>query len=192
MQAANKAANIGVFQFDIDTFKIYWNDLLKSIFEVEDDFEPNVKNLLEFIQNSKNPVEIQKLYCKTLEDRKAFNIEHEITTNKGNKKHLWFFGQPVFKNGKCYCFQGLAMDITERKKIELEMIQKNQYLTLIEEKNKMGYWRWDSEQNTTTCSYNIYKIIEQEQEKDIDLNYNHKRKRRSYRNGRYLPRCNRR
>jgi len=170
METANKAANIGVFQFDVETHQIYWSDLLKSIFEVAEDFEPTVETLIEFIQNCENPKQIQNLYCNALENRKAFNIEHEVTTAKGNKKILWFFGQPIFKNGKYYCFQGAAMDITERKKSELEIIQKNQYLNLIEEKNKMGYWRWNPIQNIATCSNNVYKIIEQE--KNIDLNYN--------------------
>ena len=160
MQIANRAANFGVFQLEIETQKIYWNDFLKSIFEVSKDFETNLEGCLEFIRYSTQPEQIQKVYCKGLEDKKPFNIEHEIITAKGNKKYIWLFAQPIFKNGKYSYFQGVVMDITQRKNSELELVQKNQYLDIAEDIGKMGYWRWNFIKEEGTWSDNLYNIFE--------------------------------
>lgn len=160
LKTAHKAAKIGIFQFEVETQHIYWDELLKSIFEVPKAFKPTAENILDFIPTDKQPEKIRKIYCKAIEQKKPFNLEHEINTYRGNPKNILLFGQPVFKNGAFHSFKGALMDITKRKKSELELIQKSQYLHLTEDIGKMGYWRWNFLKNEGTWSDNLYKIFE--------------------------------
>ncbi|MDO1513557.1 PAS domain-containing protein [Maribacter confluentis] len=160
LEHSNRMANIGVFQFDVDKQKIYWNDVIKQLHEVSDEFEPTLENVFSFIKEEEKKEYIKAAHINALEKGESFTLEHEIVTSKGNKRHLWVFGKPVFKDGKCVKIYGSIKDITQRKEFETELRHKDLHLNLSEHVVKIGYWRRDILNNIDTWSDNLYEIFE--------------------------------
>ena len=169
IKTANKSTNIGVFEFEVESNKVYWDNQFKSIFEFEEDFGSKKENFLKFIRNSKKYEQILKQYSGALQDKKPFNLEHEITTDKGNQKSIRLFGQPVFKEGIFHSFKGAAIDITKREKREKTLLNKNKYSHFVEGEDKIGYWRWNFLKKEGTWSDNVYRIFEWDKDSEISF-----------------------
>ncbi len=162
-------SNIGFFQFDADTDSIFWNDILKSMYEVPLDFKPTLQNVFDFIGNEQDKTRLQQYHIEALEECSAFEIEHEIITKKGGVRHFWVFGQPAVKNGKCTKIFGTVLDITNRKNTEIELKQKHQQLSLAEEIAQIGYWEWDPILDHFIWSDNLYRIFGLEKGNEMSL-----------------------
>ncbi|WP_405380539.1 PAS domain-containing protein [Maribacter sp. LLG6340-A2] len=156
---AHKIAKIGIFQFLVKESQIYWNDVMKEINEVQPDFKPTPENIFSFFPNKKTKQYIEHTHEKAIKEGSSFSYDHEIITAKGNTKHIWTFGQPVFKNGVLIKIFGTSIDITERKKSELELVNKNKLLNFAEQMTNIAYWDWDTVINEEIWSDNLYKIV---------------------------------
>ena len=160
LQSANIIANIGIFQFEIKTQKIYWNSVLKSMHGVSEDFIPTLSNIFNFIKDSKQQENFRYIHTNAIKLEKPFYLEYEIETTEGVNRYLQVTGQPVLVKGICKKIRGTIQDITKSKKSELELKEKNKHLNLTEKTIKMGYWRWDILNNEEAWSDNLYKIFE--------------------------------
>lgn len=141
----DKTDKIGIFRFDAITQEIYWNDVLKEMYEVPKDFTPCLENVVDFINVAHEQNRLLQAHTEALEKGAHFELDHQIITKKGNLRHLWVFGQPVFKDGKCLFIQGASMNITDRKEVELELQRKNTMLGFAEQMTKIlgignGIW----------------------------------------------------
>lgn len=151
---------IGIFRFDAITKEIYWNSVLKEIFEVSQDYTPDLENIISFfnVENDKN--RFIKAHTEAIEHGFPFELDHQIITDKGNLRHLWVFGQPVFEDGKCAVVYGISMNITQRKEIELELQKRNALLSFAEQMTKIGYWQWNMITNEVIWSNGLHQIYE--------------------------------
>lgn len=159
LENTNKLAKIGVFQYSVKDDCIYWNDVMKEINEVQPSFKPNTENILSFFPNEKTKQLVEETLATAINEGKPFNIDHEIITAKGNSRHIWTLGHPIYKNEEVVQINGTSIDITARKNAELELAQKNKVLNFAEQMTNIGYWDWDTVINEETWSDNLYKIV---------------------------------
>lgn len=125
LQKVHRMAKMGNWEFDAKEEKLIWSDVIKSIFEVEADFQPDSQNAIEFYTKGENRDRVTKAVNDAIEKGIPYDIEHEITTAKGNKKWIRNIGQPEFEDGKCVRVYGTTQDVTDRKKAELELKETN-------------------------------------------------------------------
>lgn len=121
LQKVYRMAKMGDWEFDVEKKKLTWSDVIKSIFEVDADFQPDSQNAIEFYTKGENRDRISKAVNEAIKKGIPYDIEHEITTAKGNIKWIRNIGQPEFKEGKCVRVYGTTQDVTDRKKAELEL-----------------------------------------------------------------------
>ncbi|MRI02367.1 PAS domain-containing protein [Kriegella sp. EG-1] len=159
LENVHKVANIGIFRCEVESQKIYWNEVLRAIYEVTEDFEPNLENVFNFIQPSNLQIELENAYHEAVEFGKSFELEHSIKTNKGKNRHIRTIGQPVFEKGVCIYVLGAVIDITKQINTELELAKQNQQLALSGQMTQIGYWRWDTITNKEIWSDYNYKIF---------------------------------
>ena len=102
-----------------------------------------------------------------------FNPYLELTKNNISDSREWTFKRkdgsefPVYftlaaiknEQNEKTGFLGIAIDITERKKVETELLRKNRLLVYAEEINKMGHWQWDVVKDKSIWSSNLYTIL---------------------------------
>lgn len=152
-------AKIGLFEFDVLTQQLHWSEGTKRIAEVSSSFEPSLEKAIHFFKKGFNQSKIKKAFLTLIETGEPFNLDLEIITDKGNKKFIWCIGEAENEAGKPLIIHGIVQDITERKKNEKELIDKNSQLKLAQNLAKISYWKWDVINNTFELHNQLYPIV---------------------------------
>ncbi len=123
---AQRAANIGSWEWDIETGNLFWSDTIETMFgfregefgKTYDDFMESVHpDDREYVANSVN---------NCLENQKDYDIEHRIIWPDGSIRWLSEVGDAQRDDeGKAVRMFGVVRDITERKKTERLFRQSN-------------------------------------------------------------------
>jgi len=101
----------------------------------------------EFINNRKIPYAqiihpndadfVRKTVINSIKKEKNFVVEYRIITKKGEIKHVWEKGK-VVRNDNLEFIDGVILDITDRKKTEINLqISEEKYRLLIENQNEL-------------------------------------------------------
>ncbi|MFV5691839.1 PAS domain S-box protein [Flavobacterium sp. LT1R49] len=118
-----QSAKIGIWEINLETSLVYWNAVTRDIHEVPDYFIPSIEKGIFFYLEGENRIRIQYLIERAINDGIPFNDNFQITTAKGNIKHIESIGQIVYKNEKPYKLIGTFQDITKEHNLvnELEL-----------------------------------------------------------------------
>ncbi len=78
---------------------------------------------------------------KALDKKEPFQLEYRINTADGGEKWVWEQGKGIFEdNGKAKALEGIIIDITNRKKTELELQRsRKEYKELIDGMNDTAW-----------------------------------------------------
>ncbi len=127
LNKTNEAARIGGWEVDMLTGNISWTKVTRLIHEVDDDFQPSFESGVSFFTpSSRKKVEIA--FKDAVENNKAYDLELEMITAKGNKIWTRAIGYPEHKMSKCIKVVGSFQDITQIKKAEEELRLKKEQL----------------------------------------------------------------
>jgi PAS domain S-box-containing protein len=124
---AQKLSHTGSFGWDLSSGKIYWSQETFCIFGVDSRTEPT----LELVLNRTHPEErefVQQLLGRVSQQRNDFDFEHRLLMPDGIVKHLRVVGRPSKGESGGFEFVGAVTDITERKRAEEELHQKEVFL----------------------------------------------------------------
>lgn len=127
---ANRVSRIGAWELDMTTNKITWSDLMREIHEVGPDFIPDLNYSRMFYRPDKYE-ETDMIVRSAQEKGLPFDIEFPIVTAKGNERWVRAICTPEFSGGVCVRLYGSFQDIHDRKKAELELAQRTDYLSVI-------------------------------------------------------------
>jgi PAS domain S-box-containing protein len=117
-----RVAKIGGWEFDVRTGKGTWTEETARIHEVDPSDETNMSYGVSFYHDESRQ-KIDKAIEKAIHDGIPYDIELELTTAKGHHKWVRTIGKPLFENDKVIKIRGSFQDITERKKIEVNLIK---------------------------------------------------------------------
>jgi PAS domain S-box-containing protein len=119
---AQQIGNMGHWEYNFETQKLYWSDQLYKIYELsKDEFEPDLKKALA-ASHIDDQESIRKSYFEAIQNKLDFDLESRINTPDGEIKHIITRAKPKFdENGNPTTMIGTVVDITERKKIENEL-----------------------------------------------------------------------
>lgn len=115
-------------------------------------------------------IELSKKYGKSIFE---IDITSDLTDNNDSDSREWTYIRKDGSRVSVYAtltgikneqneklgFLALSIDISDRKKIENELILQNQRLVHAEKINKMGHWQFDIINNKSTWSDNLYTIL---------------------------------
>ena len=123
LKETNRIAKIGHWEMDLnEDNKIHWSDEYKSIYEVTEQIpEDDSHYFLQFCSEEDKAL-VQETYMKAIAEGSNAAFEYEITSTKGNKKHV---------HSKIYCEKdeqgkvikvfGILQDITSQKISEAQL-----------------------------------------------------------------------
>lgn len=111
----NEAARIGSWEYDICTGAVFWSPMVKHIFEVDENFVPDIDSIKSFFKNDSDKTQIDSLFAAAINDKKPFDVDQEINTANGDSRWVRLRGNPHFKEGICSRVSGTIQDITELK-----------------------------------------------------------------------------
>ncbi|HAF76686.1 MAG TPA: hypothetical protein DCG42_05130, partial [Maribacter sp.] len=157
---AEEISNMGSWHWDLDRDILKWSDNLYKIYRLELDATINMEKFYSqihpddiaqvktLITESINGNEKIKLlsFRIILDDGTIRSIESRAETKKN---HL----------GKVVEMVGTAQDITEKLKIEKDILEKNHMLNFAEELAMIGYWQLNVGNGSFIWSNNMYRIF---------------------------------
>ncbi len=125
--------HVGGWEVDLETRRQTWTEEVYRIHEVEPDFDPTVEKGLSFYTDESRPI-IENAVQNAIEHGKAFDVELEIVTAKGNRKFVHAIGNadPIQRK-----VRGFFQDITSRKATEEVLRRLNRELQAISDCNQV-------------------------------------------------------
>ena len=132
LQEAQRIANIGNWYYDIQSGHISWSETVYDIFEQSKDKEPPTFLELKNRYKTESAQNFETLVNDAIQKAVEYEADFEISSEKGNQKFVKTKGIPVIdSDGTVLALRGIVQDITERKKAELELQQKQNQLSSI-------------------------------------------------------------
>lgn len=120
LNETNEAARIGSWEYDIASQTVYWSIMVKYIYQVGEDFIPNIDFFKNFFKNDSEKNLMNDLMKEAISEQTSFDVDSQIITAKGDPLWIRIRGNPHFSDGKCVRVSGTIQDIQELK------IQSNQ------------------------------------------------------------------
>lgn len=155
LAAALRASQTGTYRWQIGTNTVDWDDNLKRLFGLPEDFAVNrPEDFLEFIDpDDRQRVVDQAQHC--LSSGSEFEIEFRVIWSDGSVHWLLDKGKTIFdKLGHSQYVTGACVDITQLKQTEAALSQSQERLTLAMEAAQLGLWDWNKTNDKITWSYN--------------------------------------
>ncbi|WP_421888983.1 ATP-binding protein [Marinoscillum sp.] len=130
MLSVSKVAQIGTWEFDLDTSEIVWSDVVYDIHELPQGGKVELHDVINYYHPDFRE-ELNVAIENAISHQKPYDLELTLVTAKQNIIWVRAIGQPVVKNGKVVALRGLFQDIDSKKKAELILANMN---TLLEKK----------------------------------------------------------
>lgn len=135
---AQKAANIGSWEWDITTGKLYWSDALEPLFGYEaGEFQGTYKAFLDRVHPDDRKMVLDAVGV-SFRRGASYNVEHRIMRKNGEERWVAEAGEVVLDaEGRPQRMRGILQDITERKWAEDLLSRLNKQLEqLVEARTK--------------------------------------------------------
>ncbi|MDO6605064.1 PAS domain S-box-containing protein [Arenibacter palladensis] len=104
---------IGNWEYQKSKDKFTCCEMIRRIFEVDDDFEINIDNSVNFYKTGYSRNTISMAIYSANQKKTPWNEKLQIVTAKGNEKWVNVSGKPLYKNGEYVGLIGIVQDITD-------------------------------------------------------------------------------
>jgi PAS domain S-box-containing protein len=118
LKRAYSLAEIGHWEYNVRTDKLFWSEGVKAIHEVENNYTPTIQKGIDFYQSGHRQSQIKELVDQAIEKGTEYQIDSVIITAKGNKRWIRTNGKAEVKNGECRFIYGSIQNITAQKEAE--------------------------------------------------------------------------
>jgi two-component system sensor histidine kinase/response regulator len=170
-QIAIESAGIGVWQYDIATNKLYWDDQMFNLYniskaEFSGDFDDWAKHIHpEDLEDSINQFET------AVEKRQKFDYSFRIFTTVGEERYLKTYGFVVDEDDQPSRVIGVNYDLTDNYQIQKQLeisLQENQFLAKVAQEtdnavvisNKQLKIQWVNQAFTKVSGYSFDEVFE--------------------------------
>ncbi len=129
LKKAQKMANLGYWEMNIQTGETLWSDEFFRICGFEpQSFKPTSEKGFKVIHPDDRK-RAQNVLTKAIEEGSEYSIEKRIVRPDGEVRHVMSKGEIIQdEKGQPKILSGYFLDITERKQTELELIETNKNL----------------------------------------------------------------
>jgi PAS domain S-box-containing protein len=173
LSLAVKTARIGIWELDLDSGKLHWNDQLLNIYGISrEEFEQDYaywKTLVHPDDRENADAEVGK----AIKGEQVFDVAFRILRPDGELRHISASAQPIFNDeGKIVRLLGVNLDVTSIKRNEEAIRTYTERLTLAVKTAEMGIWEMDLETQQLQWNEeitNLYGISSTELEENPGL-----------------------
>ncbi len=178
LDALEKLAHIGFWEFDLSTQTLSWSDEIYNIFELDKNkFNLTYENFLDLVHPDDKKI-INDTYTNSLKTKKKFKHIHRILMPDARIKYLEQAGDTIFdENDNPLISRGTVQDITELSLAKIEAQNEHNKLKAILENIPDLLWIKDATGCYITCNKR-FEEFSGVKEKDIvnktDYDFVHK------------------
>ncbi|MBP1907945.1 PAS domain S-box protein [Methanolobus bombayensis] len=170
LDEVSEIANIGGWSLDVSSGNITWTPEVFNIHDMEPRDSVDVKEAIDYYAPGSKEI-ISKAVKDAVDNGEPYALELELITSKGKHKWVRASGRPVFTDGKVTKLIGSFQDITERKNVELALLEQEQLLKEMGNVAKIGGWDFDVNSGTSTWTSEVAIIhdLDPDIEANVDL-----------------------
>lgn len=119
LELGSRLTKFGSWQIDITTMKSQWSEGMFHIFDLKPGVIPSVLEPNHFFQ-SQDIERYKSALRAAIEQELSFEMELEITTEKGANKWIRTIGIPISEKGRVIQIEGVVQDISELRFSEVK------------------------------------------------------------------------
>lgn len=132
-QKAQDMANVGAWEYDVDSDELHWTAQVRRIHGVPDNRTPDVDTAIAFFHPTDRPW-LDDAIDRAISEGNSFDLELRLCPADGGIKWVRVRGEPQVEYGSVTRIRGTIRDIEERMEREAELEQsKTRFRTLFEQ-----------------------------------------------------------
>jgi PAS domain S-box-containing protein len=131
LEMALEAANIGIWQWNLNTGGVKWSDNVEQILGLENKFDGNPQTYLNNIHPEERDY-VATTINRAIVRKTDFTVEHRVLLKDKSLRWIEGNGKVYFNaKGKAESLTGTVKDITERKKYEAELKNRDKLFSTL-------------------------------------------------------------
>ncbi|HEX5786016.1 MAG TPA: PAS domain-containing protein [Burkholderiaceae bacterium] len=145
LNEAQRIAHVGSWDVDMVNDKLTWSDELFRIWEIDKtSFKADFAAFLDTVHPD-DRARVQQAYDDAVLKHELYEVEHRLLFPDGRIKHILERGEPQYDaQGKPVRFIGTSQDITERKRLEDALTEREREFRSLAENTPDNIVRWDT------------------------------------------------
>ena len=162
LEEANRLANLGTWSWERSTGTTSWSDEIYAIFgRTRDTYTP--RSVIELRNLPNLPatwINLLDLHQRAIDTGQAYEADIEIERADGSKRWIVSRGQAArWEGSQVVALRGTVQDITDRKRSELALAERERQLREAQRIARLGTWRWERTADVTTWSEEVYRTF---------------------------------
>ncbi|WP_436344009.1 PAS domain-containing sensor histidine kinase [Natronorubrum sp. FCH18a] len=142
LEKAERIADVGGWEINTETRRVFWTEHLFEILGIPDDEEPPLDEALNVYHEEDRPI-IENAVEEALDSGESFDVEVRFITPDGEVRWLHVKGDPDVDDGEVVLLRGAVQDITERKEQEQEIQHVRDQMEFALNATDAIVWDWD-------------------------------------------------
>lgn len=159
LRISQSIAHLGSWEFHLDTNRSLWSEETYKIFELDTSVIIDTDLLLKRSTPGSKDKLIEASW-QAIHTGLPFDIEMDFFTARNRKIITRVSGQPAYRNGRVYKLSGIIQDITETKRLESKLKQKDANLTALLENTDALVWSVDRQYRFITSNHKFREYFE--------------------------------
>ena len=127
LRQVGELAHIGAWAVDLETGRLSATDEVARIHEADPASVDTLASALQFFRED-DRAHIEAVIEGAVERGEPWDIEAQMSTRAGRQKWVRVLGTPMAENGRVVRLRGTVQDITERRRMELELRRHRSHL----------------------------------------------------------------
>ncbi|HVE65346.1 MAG TPA: PAS domain S-box protein [Thermoanaerobaculia bacterium] len=156
---AQRIAHFGTWEWDPVADAGSWSEGLCRIAGVESGFRPNLENALDHVAPEEREHN-RRAIDSAMADRGKIEFDTQVVRPDGSRRVIHVSGAIVFdESGAVARLAGVTQDITERRRAELEALEKERWLGLAFDQITGVVWTTDRELRVTSAHGAVRQVV---------------------------------
>jgi len=141
VEQTGRLAKIGGWELDLKEMKPIWTPQIYRIFELEETYQPDLKEVIDFFAADAKATVSQAIQ-DSIEKGVSWDLELPLITAKGNYRWVRALGLPELSDGKCVKLWGALQDITESRQTQQQLKKLTRRLESATKGAGVGIWEY--------------------------------------------------
>ena len=164
-------AQIGSWELNLISNKLYWSPITREIHGVDVFFEPTLETAIGLYKEGENRLILELAIEECITNAKPFDIEVQIiTANKNTEKWVKVIGEAEFENGQCTRIYGSFQDIDNLKRNQIALaVTLSEKIEILESIGD-AFFAVDKNWTVTYWNHVAEKVLHKKREEVLNKN----------------------